>query len=156
MWKAFQRYRALDPQARTLFWRAAVLLPQIALSLRFSGFKTTKENLERKLSTAPRNSVQGSESAADAVQKTCRMLQAAVHYGIVHPTCLPQSLALWYLLGRQGISSDLRIGVRKLSSKFEAHAWVEYQGLALNQAEEQHQHYSAFDAPFSDLPGDQP
>jgi len=26
MWKAFQRYRALDPEAQSLFWRAARLL----------------------------------------------------------------------------------------------------------------------------------
>jgi ribosome-associated translation inhibitor RaiA len=80
------------------------------------------------------------------------MVKAAGHYGILHPTCLVESLALWYLLQMQNILATLRIGVRKTSNKLEAHAWVEYSGAALNQPEDQHQHYTAFDAAFSDLP----
>ena len=37
---------------------------------------------------------------------------------------------------------------------FESHAWVEYEGRALNEAEEVHQHYAAFASEFSDLPGE--
>jgi hypothetical protein len=37
MWKAFQRYRQLDPGARELFWQAVVLLPSLAVSLRVRG-----------------------------------------------------------------------------------------------------------------------
>jgi len=56
------------------------------------------------------------------------------------------------LLGRQGISSHLRIGIRKENEKFEAHAWVERHGAALNEPDEHHHHYAAFDAAFSALP----
>ena len=93
---------------------------------------------------------------AEVVRKTCRMVRAGAHYGVGHPTCLVESLALWYLLQEQSIPAQLRIGVRKLSDKFEAHAWVEYDGVALNQVDEAHQHYAAFDAGFSDLPGERP
>lgn len=82
------------------------------------------------------------------------MVKAAGHYGVLHPTCLVESLTLCYLLQRQGVSADLRIGVRKMSDEFEAHAWVEYAGAALNQPDEQHRHYAAFDRGFSNLPGD--
>jgi hypothetical protein len=51
---------------------------------------------------------------------------------------------------------QLRIGVRKLSEKFEAHAWVEYEGEALNQPDEAHQHYTAFDNGFAEQPGEKP
>jgi len=153
MWKAFQRYRALDPEAQRLFGRAVTLLPLIALSLRFRGFKKTKEALQKRL---PLNFAQGisQERAKETVQKTCRMVRAGAHHGIVRPTCLVESLALWYLLQKQGIPACLRIGVRKLSEKFEAHAWVEYEDAALNQPDEVHQHYAAFDSGFSDLPGE--
>ncbi len=153
MWNTFHRYRALDPEARKLFGRAVTLLSLIALSLRFRGFKKTKEALQKKLPPySPQEVVK--EKAAETVRKTCRMVRAGAHYGAVHPTCLEESLALWYLLQEQGIPARLRIGVRKMSGKFEAHAWVEYDGLALNQAEEAHQHYAAFDSGFSDLPGE--
>jgi len=53
------------------------------------------------------------------------MVNAADRHGLVHPSCLAKSLTLWWLLGRQGIPSQLRIGTRKEKEKFEAHAWVE-------------------------------
>jgi hypothetical protein len=151
MWKRFQRFRALDPKARKLFGRAVILLPSIALSLRLRGFNATNEALQKKLlARAPQDST--SANSAGTVQKTCRMVGAAARYGILHPSCLVESLVLWYLLQEQGIPAQLRIGVRKSAQKFEAHAWVEYQGVALNQQEEAHRHYAAFDRGFSDLP----
>jgi hypothetical protein len=153
MWKAFQRYRKLDPEARKLFWQAVTLLPVVAVSLRLRGFQRTKEKLQRKLTP----SHQGADPVArvgDVLQKTCRMVSAAAYYGVGRPTCLGQSLALWYLLQKQGVATRLRIGVKKSPDKFEAHAWVEHDGVALNQDEAGHEHYAAFESEFSSLPGE--
>ena len=84
----------------------------------------------------------------------CRMVRAAAHYGLARPSCLAESLTLWYLLRKHGINAGIRIGVRKQAESFEAHAWVEYEGLALNQDSSLHQHYTAFDNEFSNLPGE--
>lgn len=46
--------------------------------------------------------------------------------------CLEQSLALYVALGRAGAPAKLRIGVRPLP--FVAHAWVEIDGIAINEA----------------------
>jgi len=47
-------------------------------------------------------------------------------------TCLTQSLALHCLLTRAGHHSQLRIGANKdQAGKFQAHAWVEYNGEPL-------------------------
>jgi hypothetical protein len=55
------------------------------------------------------------------------------------PTCLEKSLALWWLLRRHRIPGQLRIGVRKnLSGEFEAHAWVEADGVVLGESGEDH------------------
>jgi hypothetical protein len=153
MWKAFQRYRKLDPETQKLFWRAIVLLPVVALSLRRRGFQRTKEKLASKLGSRSTALVSGGQTA-DTLQKTCGMVRTAAHYGLGHPTCLEQSLVLWYLLQTKNIPSNLRIGVRKSPGKFEAHAWVEHNGVALNQTEEMHQHYAAFESEFSSLPGE--
>jgi hypothetical protein len=80
------------------------------------------------------------------------MVNSADRHGFVHPTCLAKSLTLWWLLERQGIESHLRIGTRKKNENFEAHAWVERDGVALNEPEEHHRHYAAFDAAFSSWP----
>jgi hypothetical protein len=155
MWEPFQRYRALDADARKIFRRAVVLLLCIGASLRLRGYKKTQDWLQTRLDgrepTLPEAGIPG-----ELVQKTCRMVRAAEHYGIARATCLEESLALWYLLGRRGLPSRVRIGVRKQSEKFEAHAWVEYQGAALNQTEELHHHYAAFESELSSLPGEKP
>lgn len=148
MWERFRRFRELDRLARENFLRAWVMLPLVALSLRWRGFRATQGSL--RLLT--QNSTQSPSNAIKVAAISARMVNAADRYGVVHPSCLAKALTLWWLLARQGIAGDLRIGIRKHNEKFEAHAWVEHQGAALNEPEEHHRHYSAFDAAFSSLP----
>jgi len=77
------------------------------------------------------------------------MVLAAARRSLVGVSCLERSLVLWWLLGRQGIASQLRIGVRTDNQKFAAHAWVECQGLALGEPEAPHLHYAAFSEEMS-------
>jgi len=156
MWKRLQRFRKLDFAARRLFLRAVVLLPVIALSLRLRGFVATQTALQRFLSggTTDRGkkstdkNVCSTTAASKEVGRTVRMVRAAADYGIGHPTCLEQSLALWWLLGRQGIASSVRIGAHKAAGGFAAHAWVECDDIAVNEGDELHAHYAVFDAAF--------
>jgi hypothetical protein len=150
MWERFRRFRGLERPARKLFLRALVLLPLVTLSLRWRGFRATQAVLQRFLSnTNPE--LDPSVLSKDAAV-TAHMVNAADRYGLVHPSCLAKSLTLWWLLERRGISSHLRIGIRKEGEKFAAHAWVERDGAALNEPDEHHHHYAAFDAAFSSLP----
>ena len=149
MWEPLRRFRALEPPARGLFLRAAVLLPFISLSLRLRGFRATQLGLQNRLpKTVSRPSDPSSQPDAELATLTARMVRSAAHRGWGRPACLEQSLALWWLLERQGISSSVRIGTRKSEEKFEAHAWVECDGVALKEAEEPHEHYAAFDEAF--------
>jgi len=147
MWEQLRRFRTLEPPARGLFLRAAALLPLISASLGLLGFRKTQKFLQKFL---PASNCTPDRSAA--AELTVRMVRAAVRHSLVHPTCLEESLALWWLLKRQHIACDLRIGVRKDSEKFEAHAWVEREGMALNEPESLHTHYAAFDSALSTLP----
>ncbi len=149
MWKRILRFNALERTARRLFLRALVLLPLISISLRWRGFRKTKASLQHFLS-GPYGS-QNPETQARAAL-TAQMVRAAAHHGIGDPACLEVSLALWWLLAREGIASDLRVGVRKDRERFEAHAWVECGGLELNDPETKHPHYLAFDAALASLP----
>ncbi len=153
MCQVLRRFRELESPARKLFLRAMVLLPLVTLSLRWRGFQATKTTLQKFLpkTIADKNADTPRERAA----LTARMVQAADRYGSFHPSCLAKSLTLWWLLGRQRIRSGLRIGVRRKEQAFEAHAWVECEGVALNEPEERHHHYSAFDEALSSLPGDE-
>jgi hypothetical protein len=147
MWERLRRFRTLEKTAQKLFLRGAVLLPVVSLSLKMRGFRATQMMLEGWLKKrAPQQVFQ---EQPERLALTVGMVHAAVRHGFAHRSCLDESLVLWYLLGRQGIESALRIGIRKDNEKFGAHAWVERDGVALNQPDAQHQHYTAFDAEFA-------
>jgi hypothetical protein len=50
---------------------------------------------------------------------------------VLHATCLTQAISLHILLRRRGLESQIRVGVRKETGIFEAHAWVESRGRIL-------------------------
>ena len=150
MLKSLWRFSALERPAQTLFLRALVMLPLVGLSLKFRGFEATRSTMRKRLSLAIQQA--GSDFLNRQVSLTAHMVNAADRHGLVHPSCLVKSLTLWWLLGRQGITSELRVGVRKEGGNLEAHAWVEREGIALNEPEERHHHYAAFDAALASMP----
>jgi hypothetical protein len=48
--------------------------------------------------------------------------------------CLARSLTLWTLLRRRGVEAELRVGYRKRDEKIEGHAWLEYEGVSINES----------------------
>lgn len=150
MLKSLRRFSALERPAQALFLRALMVLPLVGLSLKFRGFEATRSTLRKILSPATRQA--DSDSLNKQIALTAHMVNAADRHGLVHPSCLVKSLTMWWLLGRKGITSQLRVGIRKESGNFEAHAWVEREGMALNEPEERHHHYAAFDAALASLP----
>lgn len=150
MLESLRRFSALERPAQALFLRAVVMLPLVSVSLRLRGFRSTQSSLQKSLSHR-----MDDDLAKKQAVLTAHMVHAADRHGLVHPSCLAKSLTLWWLLGRQGIASRLRIGIRKENKKLEAHAWVERNGIALNEPEEHHRHYSVFDAALASLPGDE-
>ena len=149
MWRRIRRFSALGRSARGLFLRAFVVLPLIAVSLRWRGFRKTKALLQYFIPLTYGS--QGPEAQACA-SLTAQMVRAAARHGIGNPSCLEVSLVLWWLLARQGIASDLRVGIRTDGGKFEAHAWVECGGATLNEPGIEHHHFAAFDAALASLP----
>ena len=150
MLESLKRFSALERPAQLLFVRALATLPLVSLSLRLRGFQPTRTALQKTLS--PSIAQMGADSAGGRVSLTAHMVEAADRHGLVRTSCLAKSLTLWWLLGEQGISARLRIGIRKENGKLEAHAWVEREGIALNEPEEHHRHYAAFDAALASLP----
>ncbi|MBA0087776.1 MAG: lasso peptide biosynthesis B2 protein [Acidobacteria bacterium Pan2503] len=145
-----RRFSALGRPAQALFLRALVTLPLVSLSLRLRGFHPTRTTLKRRL--AHSLAQEDSESVDKQAALAARMVHAADRHGLVHPSCLAKSLTLWWLLGRQGITSRLRIGIRKENGELQAHAWVERKGTALDEPEELDRHYAAFDRELARLP----
>lgn len=77
--------------------------------------------------------------SAERSQHQISLVLAAVNrarYNHLYPmTCLRRSLALQRMLAKEGIATDLKIGVRKDGRQISAHAWLEYEGKTLGEAE---------------------
>ena len=142
MWARLRRFSALPRPAKGLFLRAVVLLPLLTVGLRVRGFGATQRLLQKLTKAAKNNSPM--TAVESRVALTSRMVLAAARNSPIPSTCLERSLSLWWMLARQGIVTQFRIGVRKDGETFAAHAWVERNGVAIGEPEAQHLHFAAF------------
>ena len=132
----FGRWLELPPCERWVLLGMMVGLPVISASLWVFGVVRTRRWLERLSSS---DALRNAEAAdLQSSQRMSRLAEIAGRRGAVPATCLRQSLLVYWLLRRRGFAPELKIGVRKRESLFDAHAWVELQGVPLGQANLSH------------------
>lgn len=133
-------FRSLSLPERRLLLRAAVMLPRVDVSLRLRGWERTRMDWELWADGAgPRCGIE-SRRVAWLVERAARTVPWPA-------TCLRRSLVLWALLRRDGVQAEIRLGVRKAEGAHAAHAWVEFQGVVLNDRQDVAQLFpAAFDA----------
>jgi hypothetical protein len=116
-------------QAPSVVW-CGILVAWIKTLLRLRGFLATLEWIRRRVDTVP--------ASTEAPLEQVRAVESAVAMaGALYPgraKCLEQSLALYYLLRRQGVAVAYCQGVQPYP--FRAHAWVEYRGQVINDVPE--------------------
>jgi hypothetical protein len=128
---------------------AAAALVATWAGLRVLGFRRWNTVIERftfgKSPAADRRDVSRvNPSTVDTASAIAMRLDLAARHLFFRTNCLERSLALRWLLRRRGIAADLRIGARKESELFEAHAWVELDGVTINDPDEAHLHFVPF------------
>jgi hypothetical protein len=127
--RVMKRIRAID---------SAIALIAIKLMLLVIGFARTYALLQsrvRDLSTITEPDTATLDASARSIVAAAILIPGRIE-------CLEQSLALWYLLRRRGVSAELTFGMRQYP--FGAHAWVTYRGEPLNEDREALRHYVAF------------
>ena len=136
-------FAALPASDRLVLVQAMIILPATGLGLRWFHMNQLTGWMRRiadlRASKAVAQDLQGE------ALRTRRLVGVAARNGLYAGTCLSRSVTFWWLLRRRGVRSDLRIGVRKQKGEFEAHAWVECDGIVLNDRAERLQGYAAFD-----------
>jgi hypothetical protein len=144
MRERWRQFCGLAGDERRLLLLALLALPLSAAALRLAGFRRWQRALTR---LAPPGSA---VCASDWRQglRAARLVELAARRGPVRGNCLSQSLTLWWLLRRQGVGSELRIGVCVRAGQFAAHAWVEQAGVVLNDSADVGQRFAPFDAAF--------
>ena len=140
-WRKFQR---LPWPERWMLIQALIMLPLTALAIQWCGFRRLHAALAF---LAYKHHVPGRphEQTSPYAYAIARMVRAAAWHGPYRANCLQQSLAIWWLLHRQGLASDLRFGVRKEAGRIEVHAWVEYLGRVLNDGDDVYHRFALFD-----------
>ena len=137
------KFLALSGAEKWGFLSAVTLLPLFWLGLHVFGFARFQAWLER----APLGEQKSLPVAALSDLGT--LVNRAAHYAPGPVTCLTRSLLLRWLLRRHGTASELRIGVQLVQGKLDAHAWVEYEGIPINDAQDVAQHFAAFNETLS-------
>jgi len=85
------------------------------------------------------------------VRRAAQMVAAACRQIPIRSRCLPRTIVLWSLLRRRGIEADVRIGVRcDTQGKFQAHAWLEWNGEVINDGGDVARQYLPFNRPACD------
>lgn len=83
-------------------------------------------------------------AASRELPRAARWIGVAARYTPGGASCLVRSLALLGLLRRRGIAAALRVGVGRTAPCLEAHAWVELDGLPVNDAADVAARYPPF------------
>ena len=127
-----EQLKELSLEEWQLLLFASVLLPVVALSLRMKGFNRTQKTLCRYLPKGL-TPTKPTRAKMDDVLIVARMVTVAADHGFYRANCLKQALVLWWLLLRRGIKSEIVFGIPKEAFKdFNAHAWVECNGINLS------------------------
>lgn len=136
------RWRKLTPADRRHLTEALLGLPWVGLGTRWLGFKA----MQRKVTSGVLGT--GSLDFSRSVTRARAMahwVEVAARRGLHKGTCLTRSLTLLMLLRKEGIEGDLRIGVRLVAGKLDAHAWVEVHGEPVNDTPDVASRYAAYE-----------
>jgi len=136
MGNRLQGWRRLGWHERASFTGFALLLAPMHILLATAGYARTRHWLERLSNGQTQR--QPTSGERDQARKLAEFASMAGRHGLVDATCLRQSLLVYFLLRRKGLAPKLIIGVRRRDEVFDAHAWVELDGIALGQAELAH------------------
>ena len=139
----FSIYRALSGREKRVLLASFALLPLFWLGLRLTGLRRFQSWLER-LPKGRQAPLTQTEAAALGLA-----VNRAANHVLGPANCLTRSLLLRWLLRWYGTASDLRIGVYLEEGRLLAHAWVEKDGVPINDRPEFVARYAAFDQPLS-------
>jgi Transglutaminase-like superfamily len=120
--RAVDRWRSLDATERRITVRAAVTIIRAIAILKAGGVRRAVAWADR----AP-----GDTTSPESPASIVRAVDRAGRY-VPGSTCLAKSLALVRLLRGRRLGASVRFGTLR-GEKFEAHAWVELNGVPLTE-----------------------
>lgn len=118
----WRKFANLPPHEKRLLVQAAALLMLAPYVLQLLGVRRTI----RWLASLARDAELALD-VDDQVSRTARLVELASRHGPPR-TCLHRAIVLWWMVLREGICCELRLGARLQNGRFQAHAWIEHRG----------------------------
>jgi hypothetical protein len=131
--------------------QALAYLPLAAIVLDRWGLQRAQQRLARQAPTRRSHHVRADTRILDEARRLAWVVDGTARRGPWKANCLQRSLVLWWFLLRRGIASEIRIGVRRRpgapsgARELDFHAWVECQGLVLNDRSDVREVFATFD-----------
>ena len=120
-----ERYRGLSPPGRKIVWQSLILLPAAAMLVAMCGLASTTP-IFRRLRAPRQDSALSPTEAARVVSAVATLLRVG---------CLPKAVVLCHVLRNCGKRLEIRLGVAPpAGALLSAHAWVELDGIPLNES----------------------
>jgi hypothetical protein len=116
------------------------LVPVLHVAVRLLDYRRTRAWLDQRAERRSRK-LPGPQGRVEAYRlATSRVTR----YSWLPGNCLSRSLALLWLLRRNGHASELHLGVSLAGGDFAAHAWVTLDGCVLNDTKDVSTRYRPF------------
>jgi len=135
--RRLKRVLKLSPDELAILAQAAICMPIVRLALRFISVARLNAMATRSRRQLFR---------VDAKPKDlARLVSIAADHGIYRARCLEKSLVLRWLLARRGIDGQVVFGTCKAEDAMQAHAWIEVNGVPLNEDGGAHLDFARFE-----------
>ena len=135
--RRLKRVLKLSPDELAILAQAAICMPIVRLALRFISVARLNAMATRSRRQLFR---------VDAKPKDlARLVSIAADHGIYRARCLEKSLVLRWLLARRGIDGQVVFGACKAEDAMQAHAWIEVNGVPLNEDGGAHLDFARFE-----------
>ena len=140
-WRRWQStLGALSWRDRGLLVETFAIVSMLPLVLRIVRVQRLTGTLGRSLDGGQPDDVRVDEPRA---RQIARIVAMASRHTPFANTCLHRSVTLWWVLGRRGLDSQLKMGARLHDGRLDAHAWVEHFGIVVNDDPEVTGSYTA-------------
>ena len=136
LFRDLRHFVRLPRQRQLRLVAALAAISRVAILLRLHGYGETRRRLEHRSRQRPAPSHALASELTELDAWAVRVAARWLPWG----SCLRRSLALWWLLHRRGIESEIHFGGRSVN-ELEAHAWLEVDGRPLTDVVDPRQRF---------------
>jgi hypothetical protein len=126
-----------------------IWLPLIDLLLKLFGYRRVLHFIENATPVHIEPSI--SVEVRRQAKSIARMVAIAARHGFHRATCLRKSLLVLWFLRRHGMVGQIWFGVRLVNGTWEAHAWVEWKGIIINDEADVRERFKPLENGFPDI-----